>query len=154
MSGWTDARVATLRKLWTEGHSASQIAKQLGGVTRSAVLGKLHRIGAPRRNNTARVSKTSRARLKRHVWRGPPKLKQPSIMEQIVRAHESQRVPLPDPLNIPLVDLGPGMCRAVTDATRYAQTCCGHAVEGEGPYCNAHAKLYRVPNVKRERVRA
>ncbi|HRK63637.1 MAG TPA: GcrA family cell cycle regulator, partial [Terricaulis sp.] len=37
---WTEERVATLRKLWAEGLSASQIAKQLGGVTRNAVIGK------------------------------------------------------------------------------------------------------------------
>ena len=37
--GWSEERVALLRKLWTEGLSASQIAKQLGGVTRNAVIG-------------------------------------------------------------------------------------------------------------------
>ncbi|MGC1301992.1 MAG: GcrA family cell cycle regulator, partial [Caulobacteraceae bacterium] len=43
--GWSDDRVATLSKLWLEGLSASQIAKQLGGVTRNAVIGKVHRFG-------------------------------------------------------------------------------------------------------------
>ena len=43
--GWTDERVGTLKKLWLEGLSASQIAKQLGGVTRNAVIGKVHRLG-------------------------------------------------------------------------------------------------------------
>jgi GcrA cell cycle regulator len=43
--GWTDERVETLRKLWLDGLSASQIAKQLGGVTRNAVIGKVHRLG-------------------------------------------------------------------------------------------------------------
>ena len=42
---WNDERVNTLKKLWAEGHSASQIAKQLGGVTRNAVIGKVHRLG-------------------------------------------------------------------------------------------------------------
>jgi GcrA cell cycle regulator len=42
-NGWTDDRVAILKKLWTEGLSASQIAKQLGGVTRNAVIGKVRR---------------------------------------------------------------------------------------------------------------
>jgi GcrA cell cycle regulator len=42
---WTEDRVAILKKLWTEGLSASQIAKQLGGVTRNAVIGKVHRLG-------------------------------------------------------------------------------------------------------------
>ena len=42
---WNDERVATLKKLWLDGLSASQIAKQLGGVTRNAVIGKVHRLG-------------------------------------------------------------------------------------------------------------
>ena len=43
--GWTDERVELLKKLWLDGLSASQIAKQLGGVTRNAVIGKVHRLG-------------------------------------------------------------------------------------------------------------
>ena len=41
---WTDERVETLKKMWGEGQSASQIAKELGGVTRNAVIGKVHRL--------------------------------------------------------------------------------------------------------------
>ncbi len=41
---WTDERVELLRKLWAEGLSASQIAAQLGGVSRNAVIGKVHRL--------------------------------------------------------------------------------------------------------------
>ena len=43
--GWTEERVDILKKLWLDGLSASQIAKQLGGVTRNAVIGKVHRLG-------------------------------------------------------------------------------------------------------------
>ena len=42
---WTDERVEILTKLWAEGLSASRIAGQLGGVTRNAVIGKVHRLG-------------------------------------------------------------------------------------------------------------
>lgn len=42
---WTDERVEMLKVMWTEGKSASQIAKELGGVTRNAVIGKVHRLG-------------------------------------------------------------------------------------------------------------
>ena len=42
---WTSERVETLKKLWNEGLSASQIAAELGGVTRNAVIGKIHRLG-------------------------------------------------------------------------------------------------------------
>src|SRR4028118_2052185 len=46
---WTDERVETLRRMWAEGASASQIAKELGGVTRNAVIGKVHRLGLSNR---------------------------------------------------------------------------------------------------------
>ena len=46
---WTDERVEKLKKLWAEGLSASQIAAQLGGVSRNAVIGKVHRLNLPGR---------------------------------------------------------------------------------------------------------
>src|SRR5262249_55787783 len=42
---WTDERVEMLKKLWADGLSASQIAAELGGITRNAVIGKVHRLG-------------------------------------------------------------------------------------------------------------
>ncbi len=50
---WTDERVETLKKMWGEGQSASQIAKELGGVTRNAVIGKVHRLGLSNRVGAA-----------------------------------------------------------------------------------------------------
>src|SRR6202048_1388517 len=46
---WTDERVENLKKLWSDGLSASQIAAELGGITRNAVIGKVHRLGPSRR---------------------------------------------------------------------------------------------------------
>ena len=46
---WTEDRVETLKRMWAEGQSASQIAKELGGVTRNAVIGKVHRLGLSNR---------------------------------------------------------------------------------------------------------
>jgi GcrA cell cycle regulator len=53
---WTDERVETLKKMWTEGQSASQIAKELGGVTRNAVIGKVHRLGLSNRSDDSEES--------------------------------------------------------------------------------------------------
>ena len=50
---WTDERVELLKKMWAEGQSASQIAKELGGVTRNAVIGKVHRLGLSNRTGAA-----------------------------------------------------------------------------------------------------
>ena len=48
---WSDERVELLKKMWGEGQSASQIAKELGGVTRNAVIGKVHRLGLSNRSS-------------------------------------------------------------------------------------------------------
>ena len=54
---WTDERVELLKKMWGEGQSASQIAKELGGVTRNAVIGKVHRLGLSNRTTGAAPAK-------------------------------------------------------------------------------------------------
>jgi GcrA cell cycle regulator len=50
---WSEDRVETLKKMWGEGQSASQIAKELGGVTRNAVIGKVHRLGLSNRSTSS-----------------------------------------------------------------------------------------------------
>jgi GcrA cell cycle regulator len=55
---WTDERVELLKKMWGEGQSASQIAKELGGVTRNAVIGKVHRLGLSHRASGSPAAKT------------------------------------------------------------------------------------------------
>ncbi|WP_322866750.1 GcrA family cell cycle regulator [Aquicoccus sp. G2-2] len=55
---WTDERVELLKKMWGEGQSASQIAKELGGVTRNAVIGKVHRLGLSNRSPGAAKADT------------------------------------------------------------------------------------------------
>ncbi len=54
---WTDERVEILKKMWGEGQSASQIAKELGGVTRNAVIGKVHRLGLSNRAGSGGTAK-------------------------------------------------------------------------------------------------
>ena len=51
---WTDERVSRLAKLWADGLSASQIAAELGGMTRNAVIGKVHRLGLSRSRKASR----------------------------------------------------------------------------------------------------
>ena len=60
---WTDERVELLRRLWIEGLSASRIAAELaGGVTRNAVIGKVHRMGLSGRVKTIVGEASTRAR--------------------------------------------------------------------------------------------
>jgi GcrA cell cycle regulator len=49
---WTDEHVERLKRLWTEGLSASRIAAEFGGITRNAVIGKVHRLGLSGRAKT------------------------------------------------------------------------------------------------------
>jgi len=55
---WNDERVEILKKMWGEGQSASQIAKELGGVTRNAVIGKVHRLGLSNRATSSSSAKS------------------------------------------------------------------------------------------------
>ena len=57
---WTDERVELLKKLWSEGLSASQIAAQLGGVSRNAVIGKVHRLKLSGRGKTTTAAPRSK----------------------------------------------------------------------------------------------
>ncbi|MGH1457761.1 MAG: GcrA family cell cycle regulator [Paracoccaceae bacterium] len=59
---WTDDRVELLKKMWGEGQSASQIAKELGGVTRNAVIGKVHRLGLSNRSGGGSAAKADTAK--------------------------------------------------------------------------------------------
>src|ERR1700739_3026015 len=66
---WTEERVELLKKLWSDGLSASQIAAELGGITRNAVIGKVHRLGLSGR---AKPTSTGAAR--------PRKARSPSML--------------------------------------------------------------------------
>src|SRR5438067_964924 len=68
---WTDERVEHLKKLWSDGLSASQIAAELGGITRNAVIGKVHRLGLSGRAKapTSAAPRQRKARQPGHVFR-------------------------------------------------------------------------------------
>ncbi len=62
---WTDARIELLKQLWGEGASCSQIATALGGVSRNAVIGKVHRLALPKpERKPARPPRPARRRLR------------------------------------------------------------------------------------------
>ena len=61
---WTDERVDVLKKMWGEGQSASVIAKELGGVTRNAVIVKVHRLGLSNRVTSTTAKPTAKDKAK------------------------------------------------------------------------------------------
>lgn len=67
---WTDERIATLKKMWEGGSTASQIAEELGGVSRNAVIGKAHRLGLKSRPSPVKANEKNKAAPKA---KAPPK---------------------------------------------------------------------------------
>ena len=62
---WTDDRIAVLKKLWEGGSTASQIAEELGGVSRNAVIGKAHRLGLKSRPSPVKTNDKKKATTKK-----------------------------------------------------------------------------------------
>ena len=62
---WTDERIATLKKMWEGGSTASQIADELGGVSRNAVIGKAHRLGLKARPSPVKSAEKKAAPAKK-----------------------------------------------------------------------------------------
>ncbi|WP_298282766.1 GcrA family cell cycle regulator [Novosphingobium sp.] len=56
---WTEERIEKLTKMWEGGSTASQIAEELGGVSRNAVIGKAHRLGLKARPSPVKASEKS-----------------------------------------------------------------------------------------------
>ena len=99
---WSDERVETLRRMWNEGQSASQIAKELGGVTRNAVIGKVHRLGLSNRTHGAPAKPA-----KEEVAAEPaaPKPPQPEPA-QTAAPEDTSRQMAPTPMRKPIVPAG------------------------------------------------
>ena len=68
---WTEERIATLKKMWEGGSTASQIAEELGGVSRNAVIGKAHRLGLKARPSPVKA-KEKKAKAAAPLASPPP----------------------------------------------------------------------------------
>ena len=134
--GWTDERVETLKKLWLDGLSASQIAKQLGGVTRNAVIGKVHRLGLSGR---AAPSHPSRTTFK--APRPPRPISMPAPRAAVDRAPDPSavrrcaRAPfVEEPGTATVLTLGAHMCKwPIGDPSTDDFTFCGRRAGKTGP---------------------
>jgi GcrA cell cycle regulator len=59
---WTEERIERLKKMWHDGATASQIADELGGVSRNAVIGKAHRLGLEQRPSPVKAGEEKEAK--------------------------------------------------------------------------------------------
>ena len=92
---WSDERVAVLKKMWLEGNSASEIAKELGNITRNAVIGKVHRLGLSNRDtNVSKAGVTAEKSIK-GLKRGRP----PKINKEPKKRGRPQKITQPKDLN-------------------------------------------------------
>ena len=165
---WTDERVELLRKLWLDGLSASRIAAELaGGVTRNAVIGKVHRLGLSGRVKTQSASTSARTKVLKSPLSGGSRLgtaglhravampmrgnvalaiqDRPAPLPQLRRTYDDNVIPMTETVTI--MELRESMCRwPVGDPSsadfRY---CGGKAPIGEGPYCKHHARMAYQP---------
>ena len=76
---WTDERIATLKKMWESGSTASQIADELGGVSRNAVIGKAHRLGLKSRPSPVKAKEKKKAPASKAKPAAKPAAKKPAV---------------------------------------------------------------------------
>lgn len=147
---WTEERVSLLRRLWGEGHTAAEIAKQLGGVTRNAVIGKAHRLKLSNRVSPIQQNKkpanknVERKSVKRTVSSASPlpvptkssaKKAPTSVQETAEIQNESGKL-------YSMMELKPRMCRwPCGDPQSTDFGFCGDPAIPGLPYCEKHAKM-------------
>ena len=169
---WTDERVDRLKKLWADGLSASQIAAELGGVSRNAVIGKVHRLNLPGRaksggssaSRAKRVSSASRGgyAARSGATRSIPRTRgatalKPDIIADAVAEIDTRPVEdvvVPIFRKLPLTELTEKTCKwPIGDPLQDDFYFCGAECDEGSPYCSYHSKLAFQPTADRKRVR-
>jgi GcrA cell cycle regulator len=165
---WTEERVELLRKLWAEGLSASQIAAQLGAVSRNAVIGKVHRLKLAGRGRTsAQPARAKKASAPKPQSAPPParpvtaSLGSTALQTQFdaepqVRAvyRPAADVVVPISRRLALTELTERTCKWPNgDPLTEEFSFCGNEAGETGPYCGFHARLAYQPASERRRLR-
>ncbi|MDX2204377.1 MAG: GcrA family cell cycle regulator [Hyphomicrobiaceae bacterium] len=165
---WNDERVDLLKKLWSDGLSASQIAGRLGGVTRNAVIGKVHRLGLSGRATTSRM-KSHRPRTRPQPNpAGAKRLMKPRFaatvgnpaLRNLYLGDSEPYTPAAEEVEIPLKErkyiqtLTESCCRwPIGDPQQSDFHFCGKKKVPGLPYCEAHARRAFQPPQPRRRDR-
>ena len=153
---WTDERVELLKKLWQDGLSASQIAAELGGVTRNAVIGKVHRLGLSGRGQPTssikrqrRTHSTGMRRVRQLITVGNLALKPDQLPDADLRPRRNVVVPIARKLSI--FQLTEKTCKwPIGDPGHEEFHFCGHDSLDNLPYCEYHAGVaYQAPEPRR-----
>jgi len=144
--GWTDERVDLLTKLWQDGLSASQISKQLGGVTRNAVIGKVHRLGLSGRGAPSKPQSATFKSPRPVRPRTPKPVRPPQRPAAVVHdGRTALRHVDEGPGTATCLTLGAHMCKwPIGDPLADSFTYCGDLAE-DGPYCVKHCGVAYQP---------
>ena len=139
---WPDDKVEQLKALWVEGLTASQIARVMGdGLTRSAVIGKVHRLGLPGKPKNQRAEHSG----------CKPKAKIARIVD--VPAEPIVVIPaltLPDGSHVTILTVTHGQCRwPIGDPESPDFHLCGNACPLMLPYCVGHTNVAYQPATRR-----
>jgi GcrA cell cycle regulator len=162
--------VELLKKLWSEGFSASQIAAEMGGVTRNAVIGKVHRLGLSGRGKT-NAPGAARPRKPRPLgapMASPPVAPRgntvlamarfaprPDIVPPTPEVRLDEDVVIPFSERVTIMELREFMCRwPMGDPTKPDFRFCGGQAAGGLPYCSHHSRIAYQPATERKRIRA
>lgn len=145
---WTDERVEQLKQLWSDGLSASQIARQLGGVTRNAVIGKVHRLGLAGRATPARTERPRMQVARRPARPRPAPVIQAPIIEKEPLIDDQGR-------KTTVLTINDRMCKwPIGDPSTADFHFCGHPPKSSSPYCDAHSvKAFQPAQSRRDRDR-
>ena len=154
---WTDERVDMLRKLWTDGLSASQVAAELGGVTRNAVIGKVHRLGLSGRAKNPQLSATRQKRStsrssSAYAKTGRPRNPSSNGNSGGSFARQPTIVDLPKPTSmfLDLLQLTDHTCKWPQGDPQEANfSFCGNKSREGDPYCEYHCRLAYQPATDR-----
>lgn len=148
---WTPDKVQLLTELWLKGEVAAEIARQIGGVTRNAVIGKARRIGlpeSPRSRKSASERKRQRIALTGEIRL--PRRNSPRVPRVLSSNPESITIVSDGPIS--LLEAKDRHCRSVVGHNgTVAMFCGGQVVEGSS-WCPAHLRLYYQPRVPRLRL--
>lgn len=141
---WTDDRVSILKKLWGDGHTAAEIAKKLGGVTRNAVIGKAHRLKLS--NRVSPIQQNKKPANKNTQRKVVDKVKVVSTAPVVKAAPapvaKTEAVSSSSDALYSLLDLKPRMCRWPSgDPREEGFGFCGDTTISGIPYCEEHAKI-------------
>jgi len=120
---WTDERIEKLTKMWEGGATASQIAEELGGVSRNAVIGKAHRLGLKARPSPVKANDKSDS--------APPKAAKPAPPPAEPRAPAPK--PAPAPVASPAPQPSPAAAKPAGDAPAAAPAAPQQRIVSVGP---------------------